>query len=132
MSSAAPLSLSLIMMLISWSRLVPGSWFRSAARRRKSAASHALIIEAVSLTAFRFDEPLIWPVRASITAQDQKPGEEIVTGPAWISGRATGVETATVGVGLVGAGAPRHWRLPVSRQPVSGTSANGADSSPRT
>src|SRR6266511_447743 len=82
MSSAAPLSLSLIMMLISWSRLVPGSWFRSAARRRKSAA---------------------------IPAQDQKPGEEIVTGPAWISGRATGVETATVGVGLVGAAAPEAF-----------------------
>jgi hypothetical protein len=40
-----------------------------------------LIIEAVVLVAVKFFEPLIFPVFVSSSAQDQKPGLSIVTGP---------------------------------------------------
>jgi hypothetical protein len=43
-------------------------------------------MEAVVLVALRFFEPLIFPVLVSSSAQDQKPGLLMVTGPAWRSG----------------------------------------------
>src|SRR5438552_1159471 len=69
-------------------------------------------MEAVSLTALRFGEPVSSPVYRSSSAQDQNPGEEAETGPACSSGRgsaaaslATGEPSVARRASLIGHGA---------------------------
>src|SRR6185437_4668740 len=78
---AALLSLSRIMIVSSCMSDDFGVTPFSAERRRKSAASHALIMEAVTLVAAALgDAAVIAPVVRSISAHDQKPLLLMLTG----------------------------------------------------
>src|SRR6478736_4245924 len=79
MSSAALLSLSRIIRSSSDMLALLGVWPFSVARRRKSAPSHALIMEAGQVVPVIEAEPQIWPVRRSISAQLKKPSAATLT-----------------------------------------------------
>jgi hypothetical protein len=94
-----------------------------------------LIIEAVVLVPLRFFEPLIFPVFVSSSAQDQKPGLSMLTGPGWRSGPGAGgcgdglagggVDGAGLGAGAAEAGGATQWFAPLDR---AGAAAQPAES----
>src|SRR5690349_5102035 len=94
-----------------------GVTFFSAERRRKSAASQALIMDAVTLVAAAFgDEAVIAPVVRSISAQDQNPLVLILTG--------SGCSSGTDLTGAAGGGAAsRVVRGVAGGEPVRGVGA---------
>src|SRR4051812_21892847 len=122
-SSAASLSLSRIMMLISCSLALAGG---EVDRRNWSAAIQTLIMDAVSLGCASVDEPVIVPLWVSSSAHDQKPGADTVTGAARSSGGPIG-GAALAGAALAVPAAPV---VPVDRDAADVAAAWRADVDP--
>lgn len=100
-SCAAVLSLSRMALSTMASCAAVGSLPASWRRRRKSALSQPLIIEAGQVVAVMVSEPQISPLRRSISAQEKKPLASTLTGALWNrSGGGGGGVGLAVGLGI--------------------------------